>query len=46
MLAMNGSAISHNVDSLIYTSYKSVFLNANIHNIVIQNCMKANIHAK
>ena len=61
MLSMNGSAISHNVDSSLYTSYNSSgmsidtkstmgkienVLNVNIHNIVIQNCMTANIHAK
>ena len=40
ILSMNGSAISHNVDSLIYTSY------ANIHNIFIQNCMKKYIDLK
>ena len=35
MLSMNGSAISHNVDSSLYTSYNY----ANVNNMVVQNSM-------
>ena len=38
MLSMNGSAISHNVDSSLYTSH-----NANVNNMVFQNSMDTHI---
>ena len=43
---MNGSAISHNVYSLMYTSYKSIDLADNVHDIVIQNSRETHVIEK